>query len=184
MAVGLAPLLWGAGASFLPSLLSKLFGGNSQEELMRKIAALQSPGNLAKLTGGYYQQNIGSPAYQGALGTIAAGANASAGNVARRMGASGMTGTGTGAILSSLTPSIVGSQRAGLKTQAWDSAQETAQQAIQRQIQALIGGYGQPSQTQQLFGAGTSAFGPLLAAWLKAKYPGMFAGTADPKFGG
>jgi len=54
--------------------------------------------------------------------------------------------------------------------------------AIEQQIRALLGTQG-PSQTQQLFGAGMSSFGPMLTMWLKSRYPGLFGGTADPKFG-
>ncbi len=167
------PLLLAALLSFAPSLIGKLFG-NPQQRLRHQIGQLTDPGYLAKLTGQNYQQALGSPAYQGALGTIAQGANQASNNVAASLAARGIGTTGTGAILSGLTPSLVGSQQAGLRTQAYGSAQSQAQSQIQAQINALLGTQG-PSPSQQLFGGGLEAFGPFLQAWLKAKYPSTFA---------
>jgi hypothetical protein len=172
--LGFPPLLLSALLSFAPSLLSKLFGGgDARQKLMDEIARLQNPSHVGNLTNQFYQSAIGSPAYTQGLNTIATGANATANNVSRNLGAAGLTSSGTGAILSSLTPSLVGSQQAQLKTSAYNSAQQQAMEMIQRQIAALTGTYGQPSQNQQLFGAGLDAFGPLLTAWLKSRYPGM-----------
>ena len=168
------PLLLSGLMSFGPALLSKLFGGNEAAELRKKIVQLTSAGNLNRLTTDFYRQAISSPAYSQALGGIATGANLTAGNVARHMGQSGIGASGTGAVLSSLTPSLVAGQTGRLRTGAYDFAGQQAQQAIQAQVNALLGTYGQPSQTQQLFGAGMNAFQPMLMAWLKSQYPGMF----------
>lgn len=174
---GLAGLLGPAALSFLPGLLSHLFGGDPQAKLRQQIGKLQNPQNLGRLTGQYYQNNLASPAYSQAQGTIAAGANAGAGQLASELGARGIGTTGTGAVLSSLTPSIVGSQTAGLRTQAYGMAQNSAQQQIQQQIQQLLAGYGQPSQSQQMFGAGLNSFAPYLQQYLSQKYPGTFGTT-------
>jgi hypothetical protein len=173
------PLLLYALFSFAPSLISKLFGGNPQEKLRQQVAALQSPANLARLKAQYLQQILSGPAYQGALGTIASGGNATTANLAREVGATGITGSGTGAIMRSVGPSIVGGQRAGLLTQADTSAQSSAQDNITKAIQTLLGTQG-PSHTQQLFGAGLDSFGPMFQAWLKAKYPTMFNFSPAP----
>ena len=124
---------------------------------------------------------MGSPAYQQGLGTIAAGANATAANVARQLGASGIGATGTGAILSSLGPSLVGGQQAGLRTAAYTGAQNQAQSQIAQQIAALTGTSG-PSQSQQLFSGGLEAFLPYLQSLLGSRLggPGYFGAVHGP----
>lgn len=171
-----SPLFLPLLLSFGPSLISKLFGGDPQKELERRIARLQSPQNIGKVTQGLYQNVIGSPAFSQAQGTIAAGANAGAGQLASELGARGIGTTGTGAVLSSLTPSIVGSQMAGLRTGAYNSAQQQALQQIQAQI-ARLTGQG-PSQTQQLFAGGLSSIAPFFQQYLGSRYPSIF-GTSQ-----
>lgn len=170
---GLGPMALPLLISFGPALISKLFGGNPQQNLRDQIAKLQSPENIAALANKYYQTAMAGPAYQGALGSIASGANQTAGNLAQSLGARGIGTTGTGAILSSLTPSIVGSQQAALRTKAYESSQQQAMDEIKARISALTGTQG-PSQTQQYLGAGLSAFSPYLQQFLKNKYPGTF----------
>jgi hypothetical protein len=165
------PLLLASLFSLAPGLLSKLFGGGgSNEKLRAEIARLTSPGNVGNVTGQFYQQALGSPAYSEAQGAIATGANQTANQVASSLAQRGIGTTGTGAILSSLTPSLVGSQQAGLRTAAYQGAQSQAQASIQALINALMGTRG-PSQSSQLFAGGLSALGPLLEAWIKSKYP-------------
>jgi len=171
---GLNTLLLPALLSMAPGLISSLFG-SQQKKLMKQIRKLSaSQGGLAEK---YYQQNLASPAYSQAQGTIAAGANATGSNIAQQLGASGIGTSGTGAILSSLVPSIVGQQQAGLRTSAFQGAQGQAQNEIQQQIQALLGSQG-PSQTQQLFGAGINAFAPYLQNYLTSRYPTAFPRAA------
>lgn len=166
---GFPPLLLAGLLSAAPGLLSHLFGGEDPQQKLRKqmMALIGSQGNL---TNQLYQQNLGSPAFTQGQNQIAAGANATAGQLGSSLGARGIGTSGSGAILSSLIPSIVGSQQAGLRTSAFQSAQGQAQDQINQQLAALQGTSG-PSQTNQLFGAGLSAFGPMLQAWLKSKYP-------------
>lgn len=186
---GINPLLGGAGAaafppmlipllmSFAPALLNKLFGRDPQKELRKKVAQLTSAGNLGRVTNEFYQQNLASPAFSQAQGQIAAGANQTANQVAANLGARGIGTSGTGAILSSLTPSLVGSQQAGLRTSAFGQAQSAAQEQIQRQLQALYGTQG-PSQTQQFFAGGLQSIAPYLQAFLKSRYPSQFGAMA------
>jgi len=158
--------------SFLPSIISSL-SGDPRKKLMDEINKLQSPENIAALANKYYENTMAGPAYQGALGSIASGANQTAGNLAQSLGARGIGTTGTGAILSSLTPSIVGSQQAALRTKAYEGAQQQAMDEVKARIAAMTGMQG-PSQTQQYLGAGMSAFSPYLQQFLKTKYPGTF----------
>jgi hypothetical protein len=159
--------------SFAPGLLSKLFGGDPQARYRAEVAKLLA--SRGARTNALYQQVQGSPAFSQAQGTIAAGANQASGNLASSLGARGIGTTGTGAVLSSLLPSLVGSQQAGLRTSAYGAAQGQADQDIQAQLAALTGSQG-PGQASQMFAGGLSAFGPLLAMWLKSKYPGMGGG--------
>jgi hypothetical protein len=176
------PLLIQGLMSFGPALLSRLglFGGDPQAELRKKMMRLMSPENQAKMTNQFYQQAVSSPAFQQAMGGIAAGANATAGRTAAELGARGIGTSGTGAIMSSLTPSITGSQIAGLRTNAFGQAQNQAMKTLQDQLSALTGTSG-PSQTRQLAGMGLDAFGPMLQEFLRTKYPGTFGGA--PKTG-
>ena len=171
------PLLLSALFSFAPGLLSHLFGGDPQEKYRQEVAKLLRgrPDLVNKL----YQQVSGSPAFSQAQGTIAAGANQAAGNLAGSLAARGIGTTGTGAVLSSLLPSLVGSQQSGLRSAAYQTASSQADQDIQARLAALQGSQG-PGQTSQLFAGGLSAFGPLLAQWLASKYPGVGGKTAMP----
>ena len=161
--------------SFLPAILGKLgvFGEDPQMKLRRQIQGLLAPQNMSQQTQQFYQQNLGSPAYSQAQGSIAAGANQTANQVAQHLGRMGIGSTGTGAILGSLTPSLVGQQQAQLRTGAFQGAQQQAQQNIQQQIQNLLGTSG-PSQNMQLFGGGLAALAPFLQSFFSNKYPGAF----------
>jgi len=172
------PLLLASLFSLAPGLLSRLFGGDPQKRLREEIARLTSPGNVGRATSQWYQQALQSPAFSQAQGGIAAGANQAAANLAASLGARGIGTTGTGAALSSMIPSIVGGQQAGLRTQAYGFAQNQAQQQIQAAINALLGTQG-PSQSSQFFAGGLEALGPLLQMWLKSRFP-QTAGQPAP----
>jgi hypothetical protein len=161
--------------SFGPAFLNKLFGNDPQRKLRRQINKLTSAGNVGKTTNQFYQQAVGSPAFSQAQGNIAAGANAAQGNLMSSLGQRGIGTSGTGAILSSLMPSVVGQQQAGLRTAAHTGAQNQARQAIQAQIDALVGTQG-PSQTQQMFAGGLESFAPYFSAFMKSRYP-QFGGA-------
>ena len=168
----LGPMAMPLLMSFLPSIISSL-SPDPKKKMLEEVNRLQSHENIAALANKYYQTAMAGPAYQGALGSIASGANQTAGNLAQSLGARGIGTTGTGAILSSLTPSIVGSQQAALRAKAYESSQQQAMDEIKARISALTGTQG-PSQTQQYLGAGMSAFSPYLQQFLKTKYPGTF----------
>jgi hypothetical protein len=185
--VGWTPMLLKSLFAMAPGLLSKLFGGDPAKEqdkkmqqLREQIMQLLSPQHGAALVNQLYQQNLQSPGYSQAQGSIASGANATQGNLNAALGARGLGTTGTGAVLSGLMPSIVGQQKAGLQTSAYQSAQQQAQQQIQQQIEALQGttrGYGQaagPSQSSQYFATGINSLTPVLNQWLQSKYPSLF----------
>jgi hypothetical protein len=155
--------------SFGPMLLSKLFGGQSSgQQAQDKIRALYDPAYRAKLQAQYYQQNLQSPAYSQAQGTIAAGANQSASQIASNLGQTGLTSSGTGAIMSGLIPSMVGHNLAGLRTTAYNAGGTAADQSIEGMVRAILQTQG-PSQTQQMFGAGTDAFSRFLSQYLSQK---------------
>lgn len=169
--LAIPPMVLAALLSAAPGLLSKLFGGKDpQQKLREQMMALI--GGQGAATNQLYQQNLASPAFSQGQQQIAAGANTTAGQLGASLGARGIGTSGTGAILSSLIPSIVGSQQAGLRTSAFQSAQSQAQQQLKQQLEALTGTSG-PSQTQQLFGGGLAAFGPMLQQWIRSKYPGQ-----------
>lgn len=157
--------------SFGPAALSKLFGNDPQAKLRKQIMQLLSPQNAAKLTNQFYQQGISSPAFSQGQQAIAAGANQASNSLAGNLGARGIGTTGTGAVLSSLTPSLVGSQQAGLRSGFYNQAQEQAQNSIQQQIAALTGTSG-PSETQKYLAGGLDAFSPFLQSWLKQRFGG------------
>ena len=166
--MAIAPVVLASLLSMAPGLLSKLFGGDPQPKLRKQIAQLMSAQNVGKATEGFYQQAIGSPAYGQAQGTIAAGANQAGGQLASALGARGIGTSGSAAVLQSLIPSLVGSQQAGLRTTAYQSAQDRAMQQIQAQIAALTGSQG-PSQSSQLFAGGLGALGPILQQYLASR---------------
>ena len=159
-----------------PGLLSSIFGGDPQKKLREQLMQLLSPQHQALLQNQFQQQAMQSPAYSAAQGGIAAGANATQGQLANSLGARGLGTTGTGAVLSSLTPSIVGGQMGQLNTGVSQMAHQQAQNTIQNQLAALQGTSG-PSQTRQMFGAGLDFLGPLVQMWLKQRMqPGLASG--------
>lgn len=171
---GLSPLLIAALSSFAPGLISSLLGkkADPQQQLRKQIMQLiQAQPQLAAQL---FQQNLGSAGFSQAQGQIAAGANQTANNLQSELGARGIGTSGTGAVLSSLTPSIVGHQQAQLRTAAQTDANQRAGAQTNQMIGALQGTSG-PSQTRELFGAGLDAFGPMLQSFLKARYPHAFA---------
>jgi hypothetical protein len=188
--IGWTPLLINAAMSFLPGLLSSLFGGKSsaqkeqerlakeKQDAMDRIRALYDPAYRSKLQAKYYQQNLGSPAYSQAQGTIAAGANQAGSQIATSLGQSGLNQSGLGAVMSGMVPSMVGGKLATLRTSAYNAGGEAANADIAGQAQAIMQSLGLqgapagPSQTQQLLSGGMSAFAPYLSEFLSKKYTG------------
>ncbi len=162
--VAINPQLLAALLSFAPGLISSLFG-SPQAKLRSKVKGLVSPQNVQATTDKFYQGQIASPAYSQAQGTIAAGGNQAANQIAQNLAARGIGTSGSAAVLSGLTPSLVGSQQAGLRSSAYQGAQSQAQNSIEAQLKALQGTQG-PSQTQQAFGVGIEAFLPYLQSLL------------------
>lgn len=180
MAVGLGALALPSLLSFAPGILAGLFG-DPKKKLRKQLSKLSSPNYLGGLTNQFYQQGLASPMFAQGQGNIAAGANATQGQLAATLGARGI-GSGSGDLLSSLIPSITGSQLAGLRSNVYQGAQGQAQNAQQQQISALLGTQG-PSPMQQGLAGGFEAFMPFLQQYLGAKYPSMFgqnAGQAGP----
>jgi len=157
---GIGALLGPLIASFGPGLLSGLFG-DPKKKLRKQLSVLNSPNYLGNLTNQFYQQGLGSPMFSQAQGQIAGGANATQGNLMQALGARGLGTSGTGAILSSLLPSLVGSQQAGLRSSVYQGAQGQAQNAQQQSIANLLGTQG-PSQQQTGLAQGFEAFLPFL----------------------
>jgi len=170
---GFSPMMLPFLLSFAPALLNKIFGKDPAKELRRQIAKLTGAANVGKVTDQFYQQNLGSPAFSQAQGNIAAGANAAQGQLASSLGARGLGTSGTGAILGAAIPSMVGQQQAGLRTSAFGSAQNQAQQAIRAQLEGLVGTQG-PSPTQQLFAGGLESFAPYLEQFMRNRFPTQF----------
>lgn len=154
--------------SFAPGLLSSLFG-NPQAKYRKTVrkAYANLPGDINRK----YQSVISSPAYSQAQGAIAQGANQSGNLLQGKLAQAGIGSTGTGAVLSSLLPSLVGSQQAGLRTGAYNTAQEQAMQALQASLGAEKDTMG-PSQTQQYFAGGLEALLPYLQSLLKPQMGG------------
>lgn len=173
---GLNALIMPLLAAFGPALFSKLF--NKGQDPNEQIRRLLKPETLAKLQGQFYQQALQSPAFSQAQGSIATGANQASNNIGSSLAARGLGTTGTGAVLSGLTPSLVGSQKSQLYTGLNQQAGQQAQQSIQAQIAALQGQ--QPSQAQQMLGVGLESFGPYFASFLKARHPNAFGNLTTP----
>lgn len=182
------PLTLSLLGSFLPGLLGGLLGGNPQRKLQRQVSGLLSPANVNRTTNQFYSQNVASPAYAQAQETIAQGANATGSQLASRLGAAGISSSGSGALLSSLMPSLVGSQQAGLRAGAYQSAQGQAQNQIQQMIANL---QGVPSGTtpwgasplRQGLAGGIETFAPFLEMLLKQHFP-QFGGGFGNQQGG
>lgn len=176
---GLNALLLPMLLSFGPSFIQRLFG-DPKEKLRKQVEALLSPHNIGATTNSLYQQMLASPAYSAALGNIATGANQTGNEVKANLAARGLGTTGTGAVLSGLVPSLVGSQQSSLKSGAYGLAHQTALKQIQDRIANLTGTYG-PSSSQQMFAGGLQAFGPYLEAFLRQRYPQLTIPTTGQR---
>lgn len=172
---GLNALLLPLLLSFGPSVIQKLFG-DPKEKLRKQVEALLNPNNITATTNQLYQQMLGSPAYSAALGNIATGANQTGNEVKANLAARGLGTTGTGAVLSGLVPSLVGSQQSNLKAGAYSLAHQTALDQIKARIANLTGTYG-PSSAQQMFAGGLQAFSPYLESFLRQRYPNLLVPT-------
>jgi hypothetical protein len=172
---GLNALLLPLLLSFGPSILQHLFG-DPKQKLRQQIEALLNPKNISATTNSLYQNILGSPAYSSALGNIATGANQTGNEVKSSLAARGIVTTGTGAVLSGLVPSLVGSQQSSLHAGAYDLAHKTALEQIQQRIAALTGTSG-PSASQQMFSGGLEAFQPYLQSWLRTRFPQLALST-------
>lgn len=165
--------------SFLPSLVAR-FQKDPRQEYMAAVRRLYSPENMSRLTSQYYQQGLASPGYSAAQGNIAAGANQMAGQLAQNLGARGLSTTGLGSVLSSMTPSVVGSQQAALNTQTYNAARSDALENIKQQL-AAMGGGPQMSTRQMAFDQGLQGyFQNYLMPYLGKKYPQTF-GIQQPQ---
>ena len=182
---GLGGLLGGAGAllggplalplalSFGPALLSKLFGGESPEQKLRKqLMQILNPSNQANLTEQFYRQNLGSPGFSTAQSGLIRGSNLTQQRLATSLGARGLRTSGVGSVVPGLASSALAGQMGNLYTQAHQGAQQQAQANIHQQIAALTGTQG-PSQSASLFAGGLESFSPFLQAFLQSKFPGM-----------
>ena len=168
--MALPALLLPALFSAIPGLAG-LLGGDPNKKLRKQ--ANQLLGSQGQLTNQLYQQLISSPAFSQAQGAIAGGANQASNQLAQNLGARGIGTSGTGAILSSLTPSLVGSQIGQLRAGVFGEAQNQAQNQIEQQLKLLLKTQG-PSPAQQGFAEGLNAFAPYLKQYLSAKFPNVF----------
>ena len=158
--------------AFGPAAISKLFGHKTPEQKAREQIE-QLLANRAKMTTENFRQVVSSPAYSAAQGSIATGANQASNNVAANLAERGIGTTGTGAVLSGLTPSLVGSQQSALLANAHKQATDMFESEFQKRIAAINGAAG-PSRTAQLLGGGLDAFAPYLQAYMKHKFPQVY----------
>lgn len=160
--------------SFGPALFSHLFHGQSPEQKAQaQMLRLLTPQNFAKTQGQFFQQNLASPAYAMGQRAIGQGANAASNQVQANLGARGVGTSGSGALLASLTPSLIGNQMGQLQNSLWQQAGTQTQNSLENQLKAILGTMG-PSQSSQLAGAGLAGFGPYLQAFMGHQYPGIF----------
>ena len=185
--MGFLPFLGNAAMAFAPSLLNSLFGGQDPGKQYRtRVAGLLAPQNMGRLTQQYFQQALGSPAYAQGQRQIAQGANQTGNMLQQRAAQAGIGGSGLGALMSSLTPSISGNALAQLQAGAYQGAQGQAQNSIQQQLGAM-GQTGQPwafgpSQNQEMFSGGLAALGPLLEQFFKSRQGGMPKAQVQPSY--
>lgn len=171
--MGLGGLLMGGLGSLLPSLLGGMFGGDPNRKYQHQVQNILSPQNMGRLTQQFYQQGLGSPAFSQAQRQVAAGSNQAGSQLAGQLGQSGVNQSGTGAVLSSMVPSMTGNAMAGLQTGLWNSAQGQAQNSIQQMLQQLQGlnqNPANPSMGQQLGAGGMAAFAPFLRMFLQQHF--------------
>lgn len=154
------PFLGQSALALLPGLMSKL-SGDPYKRYQQQVQNILAPQNMSRLTQGFYQQALGSPAYGMAQRQIGAGTNQTMNRLASNAGISGVSNSGVGNLGASIGPSLAGNAMAGLQTNMWNNAGQQAQNAIQQQL-GQLGNQMPLGQTQQLFGAGIGSLGPLL----------------------
>jgi len=166
----LPALLGQAALAFAPMLLGGTFGRNDpNEKLRRQLMQLFSSQNIGKRTGEFYNQFLQGPGYAGAQRSIAGASNVLQNQLGRNLGASGLRGSGIGALLPALGGSFSGSALGGLQTAGYGQARSDALDAIRAQAGGLTSVGPTPNYTQQFFGAGLDFLGPILQQYLQGR---------------
>ena len=157
------PITIAALSSVLGPLLGGLFRGKDPADALRqKLGVVSNPQNLLGLTNQFYQAFLGSPAFSQAQGNIASGQNTALQGLRQSLGARGLTTSGIGSVAPALAQSGAANQLAQLRAGGYSQAQNAAQQSIQQQIQALLGGGAGQNTQGSLVGAGLSSFAKFL----------------------
>src|SRR5258706_7814814 len=109
--------------AFAPTLFGPLLSGaDPRRELAKKLAALYGPQNIARTTDLLYKQFLSSPAFSAAQGQIANAGNTLSNTVGQNLGATGLRGSGVGAILPGLASTFTGTSMANLNSTGYQDA--------------------------------------------------------------
>lgn len=178
------PFLGQAALAFAPMLLQGMLGRNDpQEKLRRQLMQLFSSKNIGARTGEFYNQFLQGPGYAGAQRSIAGASNVMQNQLGRNLGASGLRGSGVGALLPALGGAFSGSALGGLQTAGYGQARGDALSSIQNQANALQGVGPSPNYGNQLFGAGMDFLGPLIQQYLQQRGGGGGGGMGGHSLG-
>ena len=159
-----APILFGLAGS----LWSGYQADKARQRYQERVKQLLSAGNISKETAALLEGIMGGQGYQSGLAQVAAGANASQAQIANALASRGLGTSGIGAVMSGLTPAMVGQMQMQLATKAQDAARQQALENIKAQIGTLSG---EPSGRQVGAQNALNAIGLSLEQWAKGKYP-------------
>ena len=158
-----APILFGFGGSLLQGYMAD----QARKRFQERVKQLMSAGNISKETAAFLTNMIGGAGYQGALGRIAAGANATQSSIANTLASRGLGTSGIGAVMSGLTPSIVGKMQSDLYTKAEAESRQAAMEKIKQEIATLSGN---PNGLETALAGGIGVLGRGLEQWAANKY--------------
>lgn len=164
-----------AAMSFLPGLVSSLFGDPAEQQ-RRKIMQMISPQAIEAAKQRHLTEIMNSQEFHMANRMNMIGGQAAQNHMSSNLAQRGLSGSGIGAIAPGLAGMAITNQRGNLYAQAGKDAYQGG-----REEQYAAAGLGMqmmpqgPSMTRGLFAGGMNAFGPYMSRMIQNRNSGGYA---------
>ena len=153
-----------AALSFAPALLSKLFGGNAQQDRYREAMKMVSPEAIHAAQQNAIREQLNSQGFHMANRLAMMGGQAAMGRMAGNLAQNGMGHSGIGSVVPALGNTAITNQRGMLGMQAQQYGMQQGRDDQFEKMRQMMGYNPGPSTTQSLLAGGFSALGPYLAS--------------------
>ena len=153
-----------AAMSFAPALISKLFGGNAQQDRYREAMSLVSPEAIHAAQQKAIQAQLNSQGFHMANRMAMMGGQAAMNQMGGRLAQNGMGHSGIGSVVPALGNTAITNQRGMLGMQAQQYGMQQGRDDQFEKMRQMMGYNPGPSMTQSLLAGGFSALGPYMAS--------------------